>query len=189
MSYPTLHSWSRTGVTGTCGVALQLWAVEAAESCTEHHALYPCVGLQLPNLPDLPFSTSVTKSFLPLPTWCASHSSRSNSRVLCFMKPCRQVCVPPRFLCWNPSSWEGGIFDRRLGHESRALTCEVSTSIRRDASKLSFSSPPSEETIKKPLTRTQSTGALTSQPAEPKKYQFLLFWVMQSIFVIAACTN
>ena len=174
MSYPILHSWSRTGVIGTCGFALQLWTVEATESSTDQHALGPCVRLQPTDPPDLTFSTSVTKSFLNLPTWCASHSSRSNSRILCFMKPCGQsVCVPPKFLCWNPNSWGGGIFDRWLGHESRALTNEISTSIRRDASKLSSSPPPSEETIKKALTRTQSTGALTSQPAEPRKYQFV----------------
>ena len=64
MSYPILHSWSRTGVIGTCGFALQLWTVEATESSTDQHALGPCVRLQPTNLPDLPFSTSVTKSFL-----------------------------------------------------------------------------------------------------------------------------
>lgn len=102
MSYPILHSWSRTGVIGTCGFALQLWTAEATESSTDQHALGPCVRLQPTDPPDLPFSTSVTKSFLTLPTWCASHSSRSNSRILCFMKPCGQsVCVPPKFLCWT----------------------------------------------------------------------------------------
>lgn len=172
MSYPILHSWSRTGVMGTCGFALQLWTVEATGSwlnsmlsdhvCTcSPQICQTCHSAPLWPSPSSPCQPGVPLTF-PDPTQGSS--------------PCGQsVCVPPKSLCWNPNSWGRGIFDRRLGHESRALSSEISTSIRRDASKLSSSSPPSEETIKKALTRTQSTGALTSQPAEPRKYRFLLF--------------